>query len=113
MGDMCSGEADPVARAREMAGLLLETDRQIDSVLGNAPRVNAGALRPWIEGVLLGKIEEVTPENLSFEPQEPPFPVWRVVLVVGCILVVVIFALLVWLLVKFIRNRRSGGRSGR
>lgn len=113
MGDMFSGEADPVARAREMAGFLLETDRQIDSVLGNAPRVDAGALRPWIEGVLSGKIEEVTPENLSFEPQEPPFPVWRVVLVVGCILVVAIFALLVWLLVKFIRNRRSGRRSGR
>ena len=74
---------------------------------------DAGALRPWVEGVLSGKIEEVTPENLSFEPQEPPFPVWRVVLVVGCILVVAIFALLVWLLVKFIRNRRLGGRSGR
>ena len=111
MGKLFAGEADSAARVRGVAGLLLDADRQIDSVLGNTPKDGDAALRPWVESLIAEDIAEVAPEGLSFEPQEPPFPVWRVVLVGGCVLVVGVLGLLAWLLVKLIRGRKSRGGS--
>ena len=110
MGKLFAGEADSAARVRGIAGLLLDADRPTDSVLGNTPKDNESALRPWVEGLIAEEIAEVAPEGLSFEPQEPPFPVWRVILVGGCVLVVGVLALLVWLLVKLVRRRGGSGR---
>lgn len=113
MGKLFASETDGAARARGAAGLLLDVDRQIDSVLGNAPKKDDAALRPWVEGLFAGEFAEVAPEGLSFEPQEPPFPMWKVVLVAGCVLVVAVVALLVWLLVRLVRGRKPRGGSGR
>ena len=113
MGDIFASTEDKDERNDKVAKALVEAHRNINGILGNTEPVDEQELFGIAMQALNTEIQEISPENLKFEPVSPPIPSWRIALVACACIAIALMALLIRLAVKFAGLRKKQGKRAR
>lgn len=113
MGAVFASVSGKEERNSEVVRHLLETHRKINEILGNKETQNEAKLREIALKAFNTEIQEIMPENLKFEPVAPPTPSWRIALFACLAAGIVIIVACLFLVFRFVQNRKTQGKKSR